>query len=324
MMVDARSLTRSMGGRWHGMYGMISCPAHKDRTPSCKVIDGMDRPVFHCFAGCDWRDIQTTLERAGVLQPWEPVRQSAPKKPRSKSRIKTPAFEKKTDRDDPEIVRKRTAAKWLWDGAQAPEGTLAERYLHKRAIEIDLPPSMRFHPKIRCREIDDHLPALLCAFSTLSGEFDGIQRIFLDEKTGGKAPLKANKMTYGTSPGSAIRVGEPEVPNDYNPFYGELGIAEGPEDALSAFQMFGLPVWAAGGGERAAYIDLPAPLEALTIWGDNNEPGRRFVRKIAFAHAQSVRRIDGVPCINRRYPPDQFDDVNSWLQAIKRGEISPP
>ena len=36
-MMDARSLTKALGGRWYGRYGMARCPAHDDRTPSLKV-----------------------------------------------------------------------------------------------------------------------------------------------------------------------------------------------------------------------------------------------------------------------------------------------
>jgi putative DNA primase/helicase len=45
-------------------------PLHKngDSNPSLSVKDGANgRPVFFCFAGCDYRDIVASLERMGIL-----------------------------------------------------------------------------------------------------------------------------------------------------------------------------------------------------------------------------------------------------------------
>lgn len=45
-------------------------PLHRngDRNPSLSVKDGRNgRPLFHCFAGCDFRDIVAALERQGIL-----------------------------------------------------------------------------------------------------------------------------------------------------------------------------------------------------------------------------------------------------------------
>ena len=48
------------------------CPAHADRTPSLSVTRGKNGDaVFHCFAGCDWREISAALgvSRSGVSIP---------------------------------------------------------------------------------------------------------------------------------------------------------------------------------------------------------------------------------------------------------------
>jgi len=39
-MTDARTMTSSLRGRWHGRYGMVRCPCHKDRKPSLSICDG--------------------------------------------------------------------------------------------------------------------------------------------------------------------------------------------------------------------------------------------------------------------------------------------
>src|SRR4051794_27686190 len=77
--MTAQAITRALGGRWHGGYGMANCPCHDDRDPSCKVTDddrksdGID--VF-CFAGCSWQDIKADLRRRGLLPDFERGRES--------------------------------------------------------------------------------------------------------------------------------------------------------------------------------------------------------------------------------------------------------
>ena len=70
-MTGAQEITKRLGGYWRGRHGMTKCPCHRDRTPSLKVTDGLiGEPVFHCFAGCDWRDVKDTLRRDGLLPEW--------------------------------------------------------------------------------------------------------------------------------------------------------------------------------------------------------------------------------------------------------------
>ena len=48
---------------WRGPNDATArCPAHADRTPSLSVTRGKNGDaVFHCFAGCDWRDVSAEL-----------------------------------------------------------------------------------------------------------------------------------------------------------------------------------------------------------------------------------------------------------------------
>jgi hypothetical protein len=74
-MMDARTITKTLGGRWYGAYGLARCPAHCDREPSLKVRDdprkndGID---LHCFAGCTWQDVKAELTRQGLIDEWMP------------------------------------------------------------------------------------------------------------------------------------------------------------------------------------------------------------------------------------------------------------
>jgi hypothetical protein len=69
-MIDARSITKSLGGMWVGKYGLARCPAHDDRKPSLKISDDerkSDRIDLHCFAGCSWQTIKAELKRQGLI-----------------------------------------------------------------------------------------------------------------------------------------------------------------------------------------------------------------------------------------------------------------
>ena len=69
--MDARAITKALGGTWHGRYGSCPCPAHADKMPSMKVRDDArkgDGIDVHCFAGCDWKDIKAYLAKCGLLR----------------------------------------------------------------------------------------------------------------------------------------------------------------------------------------------------------------------------------------------------------------
>jgi hypothetical protein len=66
-MIDARALTKSLGGLWCGSYGLVRCPAHDDRKPSLSVRDGEHELIVNCFAGCDWKDIKAEFRRLRLL-----------------------------------------------------------------------------------------------------------------------------------------------------------------------------------------------------------------------------------------------------------------
>jgi hypothetical protein len=66
-MMDARSVTKALGGCWHGRYGMACCPVHDDRKPSLSIRDGERLLIVNCFAGCDWQDVKAEFRYLGLL-----------------------------------------------------------------------------------------------------------------------------------------------------------------------------------------------------------------------------------------------------------------
>ena len=90
-----------------------------------------------------------------------------------------------------------------------------------------------------------------------------------------------------------------------------LGLSEGIESALSAMQLFDIPVWAAL-GSRLAAVALPHEVIEVQIFGDNGDAGRLAAEKAAEAFTKEGRRAA------LRYPPPAFGDWNDALVAVNR------
>ncbi|WP_207884548.1 AAA family ATPase [Pseudomonas sp. 30_B] len=55
-------LSRLRGVKKHGAQYMARCPAHEDKSPSLSLSRGDDgRALVHCYAGCELRDVLTTV-----------------------------------------------------------------------------------------------------------------------------------------------------------------------------------------------------------------------------------------------------------------------
>ena len=87
-------------------------------------------------------------------------------------------------------------------------------------------------------------------------------------------------------------------------------MAEGVETALSAMQMAGMSVWASLGASRLHNVELPADVEEVHIFGDNDEAGRTAAKRATDVHTRAGRTV------HRRYPPEQCSDWNDFLNLI--------
>jgi hypothetical protein len=156
---------------------------------------------------------------------------------------------------------------------QPIKNTIAERYLReRRGIRGPLPNCLGFLPATGKR-----LAALIVPFG-MPIEMEpgrlimppervtGVQRIWLNPDA-----TKAGKPTsLGICAGSPIVI---------SPFTDSLGlvIAEGVEDALSAFEATGIACWAAGGWAfMPALADaVPTFTDFIAVLTDNDDDGRR-------------------------------------------------
>ena len=277
--MNAREITQALKGRWHGSYGMISCPVpghgsgSGDPDPSLKVSDGEDGPRFHCFAGCDWRDVKDTLRREGLLPEWCPGAEQQPKTRGSSHR-------------QGEKNEHVAAAREIWRRAQPIAGTVGELYLRRRGISIAPPPTLRYLPGLEHRSSGQLLPALIAGVQQLDGCVSGVHRIFLRADGRGVAPVTSPKMMLGRVGGGAVRLA---------PAASRLGIAEGIENGLSIAQAIpDLPVWCALSVGNIGNVVLPPVVREVVLFVDGDPTGSQATKTAQVAaerFASQGRRV---------------------------------
>ncbi|UVO53736.1 toprim domain-containing protein [Sphingomonas sp. SUN039] len=266
-------LVDALGGSWSGYRALCRCPAHADKTPSLSVRQGDRNILVHCFAGCDSIDVLREMARIARLP-------------------SAYAVDRRDHEDRPNANVRR-----LWDEGVDVSGTLAARYLERRAIENRFA-ALRFHPRCPKGKKPNTVfaPALMVA-ATTDAELLAIQRIFL--AFDGTA---LEKLMIGR-PGAASWRG-------LAPVDGRLAIAEGFETAARFTMRTGIPCWASLGAARLPLIALPAELTELVIAEDDDAEGRAAGKRAWHAYARPGLAI-------RRMPPPRRAGAlgdNDWAR----------
>lgn len=288
-MTTARDIVLALMGKWHGSHGMVRCPAHDDRHPSCSVTDSADGKVLvRCFAGCSQDAVIDALRRLGL---WEG-------QPRDITAVDGAERERRRAEDRRELERRIAEAREIWRTAKPIAGTAAAVYLRRRGITISPPPTLRY-ADLRHHATGLVLPAMVAAVQDPEGRVTAVHRTYLKSDGGGKAEISAPKMALGPIAAGAVRL------SGARPV---LALAEGIETGLSVLQAYSLPTWVAL-GSRIAEIALPEIARQVIIFADNGEMGRIAAERAAerFTDQGRVASIE--------FPPDAFGDFNDWLQA---------
>jgi putative DNA primase/helicase len=239
---SGRAIVEALGGHWTARGGMCRCPAHADTTPSLSVRPGKRRLLFHCFAGCETRDV---LDAIAALRLPGSARLSF-------------AAERSLDTHRPAVER-------LWSEARALGDGLAARYLAGRGLTGTS--ALRFHPRTPQgrQPLTRFLPAMIAAVTDETG-LVALHRTFLspDGRTlSSRQPSRAALGPLGTG---LVRL---------HPVSDRLGLAEGIETALSATRLFGVPCWATLGAERFKRIALPGSIAEIVLFLDHDAAGHQ-------------------------------------------------
>jgi putative DNA primase/helicase len=143
------------------------------------------------------------------------------------------------------------------------EGDPVARYLAGRGIDVMAlaPKSLRFHPGMKHRA-GGRWPGMLAVYSNFDGKATTVHRTFLTDE-GRKADLDPVRMFWPVAipAGGAIRL---------SPAAETMGVAEGIETALAAWQRFGHPVWATTSEVLLQKWKPPAEARHVIVYGDND------------------------------------------------------
>lgn len=276
----------------HTLTGL--CPFHKEKTPSLNVDDR--RGTFKCYGcgeqgdiidfmmaarGMTFREAIEALGGADVTGSAAPVRHES-------------------SGPDPDVARVRSAAD-VWRRTSPAIGTLASQYLfNARGINGGILNSqLRFLEAGWCSPLRREAPALVAALRDRYGALSAVQQVFLDASTGDAlrdTKGRRIKRTLGPMRDATVRLA---------PAVGILGLAGSVEDALSAQQLFSIPVWATCGEGRLSTVWVPDDLDRLIIFADADEAGQREAEKAAKRHRCAVEIMT----------PDSGKDWNDYLRG---------
>ncbi|HUN01033.1 MAG TPA: toprim domain-containing protein [Halothiobacillus sp.] len=266
-----------------------NCPACG--YPSAFVLStGKYSPIGWCSV-CQNRDaVAAALEAAGA--------DNAPRHPNALQPAK----------DSPEAKQKaREAAKRIWMGSvAATPDNAAGIYLCRRAIgEAITSPAIRYRPDCPHPSGERH-HAMICAIQDSLGGLVAVQRVYLTSG-GHKASVTPQKACKGPLWGGAIR---------FDDIASDIVIAEGPETAISAGIITGLPAWSAiSAGNLKSGLKLPPEVRSIIIAADNDKPGIEAAEGAAARWEREGIRV-------RIIRPKQIDaDFNDILQSRRGGSV---
>jgi hypothetical protein len=262
-MTSAAELTRRLGGRWHGRYGIAHCIVHRDQNPSLSIIDGERGPILKCFAGCDWRSIRDELRCRGLLHTEHLGSHGQPRQ-----RFAGTRAPRKQAQDEGSA---RALA--LWEESRQLAELALKYFSSRRIFNLDALPDMhsvlRFHPRCPFGPGARH-PCIIGLWTdTLTCKPKAIHRTAL--KPDGS---KLGRMSLGPMAGCVLRLWPDETVTT------GLVIGEGLETTLyGALRLehrgtLLRPAWAAGDAGHVAKFPVLPGIESLTILADNDSSGR--------------------------------------------------
>jgi hypothetical protein len=161
------------------------------------------------------------------------------------------------------------AAVNLWKSGVDPRGTLAERYLNSRGLE--LPDNIanrvvRFHGACPWNSEDgenERRPVMLTAFRSIANDkLVAVHRTLLSDHG-----RKLDRRMLGPVAGAAIKI------DDDTDVEQGLTIGEGFETCLAGRALGFRPVWALGSANAIGEFPVLSGIDALTILGETDDNG---------------------------------------------------
>jgi putative DNA primase/helicase len=206
-------------------------------------------------------------------------------------------------RPEPDRDQLRQKLVTMLEEANAPR--LVAGYLRGRGLRT-VPKVLRGHRALPY--VDDgaflgHYGAMLAPVVALDGELRSVHRTYLGDVPRRKKLAKV----AATVSGCAVRLFD---------FEETLGVAEGIETAIAAYELFGIPTWAALNAGGVEKFEVPDGIENFAIFGDNDVNG--VGKKAAYALAWRLACDRPELNIAVKIPPTEGTDWLDVLQAKRR------
>jgi putative DNA primase/helicase len=296
-------------GRWPGLLAALgleeatlsgkhgACPipgcGGKDRF---RFDDKEGRGTYfctHCGAGDGIKLVMLMkgLEFKHALKLVEELLPLAPEVKRAKERT---------------LRQKAAALRSMWDRATpAVAGGLVSTYLHGRAIYA-LSEALReaVVPYYEDGKSMGEHGAMIARIQAVDGKGASLHVTYLRGDGQGKADVRdKKKVMQPVRPilGAAVQL--------FEIVEGTLGVAEGIETALSAFEMYGVPTWATISADGMAAFVWPETVKRLVIFADHdlNYAGQKAAYALAFRAACKGLSVEV------KTPPERPADWNDIL-----------
>ena len=206
--------------------------------------------------------------------------------------------------DDKPKTDPKIALTELWrNSKKLVQGDPVTKYLQSRSI-VMVPNDVRFCPSCYNSDTKTKMPAMISLVRSSEGKGVSIHRTYLDgDKKADVASPK--KMMPATEPlaGSAIRLFP--VGDD-----GKLGIAEGIETAISAYQLSDIPTWSVISTSLMESFVPPPEAKIIVIFSDNdaNFAGQKAAYRLA-------NKLYSSP--HNRIMDVQIPDLEDWNDVLK-------
>jgi putative DNA primase/helicase len=251
-MNTLRNMAAALGGDVvkgrRGSFILCPGPGHSAKDRSLSVAPSATDPDgFVCFSHAknDWRDCRDHVRARLGGRPFEYTAKHEAKRQK-------------------ETTDNSTMARQLWREAVEPRGTLAERCLSSRGL--DLPDEIagrvvRFHGA--CMWGGERRPCMLTAFRSIADDrLVAVHRTLLSDDG-----RKLDRRMLGPVAGAAIKI------DDDSDVERGLTIGEGFETCLAGRALGFRPVWALGTAGEVARFPVLSGIETLTILVDRDANG---------------------------------------------------
>ena len=288
-MLDLRVIAAVLGGEVSGGQVLCPGPGHSPADRSLAVRPARSMPdgiVVYSHCGDPWRECRDHVLGLLGRAPYEPPHRAPRPPPRST----------------------QSWALQIWGDSVDPHGTLAERYLASRKLELpdDAARFIRFHaacPWTDDRDVRVRVPALVALFRTIGGdEPSAIQRTALR----GDASKIGRKM-LGPVGGCAIK-----VTCDEDVLF-RLGVAEGLESAMSANALGQGPSWALGSAGAIRNLPVLPGIETLALIAEHDRANEEAREVCAARWYDAAREVLIVEPANHA-----CKDLNDVLRRVAR------